>query len=207
MHSLGLREQQRKHREAAILEAATKLFRSRGYAIVTTKDVAAEAEVSEATLFRYFTSKHDLFFASIGEWMTRVIDHILEDDETRTSDTGEECLSRVLDIYRRRAERFIEDPGNTLTFALLGLEPAPELHGPPITQGDRVVQRVTSILEDGQARGLLNASVSAAMIATNLNGTYIHEMSRGTARGLPVETFPQRLRDRLVPQLTALEVR
>lgn len=207
MHTLGLREQQRKNREAAILEAATTLFRSRGYAMVTTKDIAAEACVGEATLFRYFASKHDIFFASIGTWMTRVIDLILEEDDARTSTTGDECLSRVIDIYRRRAERFIEDPGNTLTFALLGLEPAPELHGPPITQGDRVVKRVTSILEDGQARGLLNPDVSAAMIATNLNGTYIHEMSRGTSRGLPVDTFPQRLTDRLVPQLSALEVR
>jgi AcrR family transcriptional regulator len=48
-------------KEAAILEAATRLFGARGYASTRTADIAAAAGVTERTLFRYFPSKEKLY--------------------------------------------------------------------------------------------------------------------------------------------------
>jgi AcrR family transcriptional regulator len=40
-----------------ILEAAMKLFRSRGFAATTTRDIAQEAGIATGTLFNYFETK------------------------------------------------------------------------------------------------------------------------------------------------------
>jgi AcrR family transcriptional regulator len=48
-------------KEAAILEAATRLFGDRGLEATRTADIAAAAGVTERTLFRYFPTKQDLY--------------------------------------------------------------------------------------------------------------------------------------------------
>jgi len=48
-------------REAAILQAATQVFGSRGYRGARTADIAAQARVTERTLFRYFPTKEKLY--------------------------------------------------------------------------------------------------------------------------------------------------
>jgi len=48
-------------KEAAIVDAATRLFGEKGYAGTRTADVAAAAGVTERTLFRYFRSKEMLY--------------------------------------------------------------------------------------------------------------------------------------------------
>jgi TetR/AcrR family transcriptional repressor of mexJK operon len=44
-----------------ILSAAMELFSEKGFAAVTTKEIAAKAQVSEVTLFRYFETKKMLY--------------------------------------------------------------------------------------------------------------------------------------------------
>jgi AcrR family transcriptional regulator len=53
----------RKRREAQILDAATRIFASKGYRAATTREIAAEAGVSEGTIYNYFDSKYDLLIA------------------------------------------------------------------------------------------------------------------------------------------------
>jgi TetR/AcrR family transcriptional regulator len=48
-------------KEAAILDAATRLFGAKGYEATRTAEIAAEAGVTERTLFRYFPSKEKLY--------------------------------------------------------------------------------------------------------------------------------------------------
>jgi len=50
-----------------MLEAARELFASEGYGGATTKEIARRADVSEAVLFRNFSSKETLFEAAILE--------------------------------------------------------------------------------------------------------------------------------------------
>ena len=53
----------RAEREAQILEAATRVFASKGFRAATTREIAAEAGVSEGTIYNYFDSKYDLLIA------------------------------------------------------------------------------------------------------------------------------------------------
>jgi AcrR family transcriptional regulator len=48
-----------------ILEAAIKLFAEKGFSGTTTKEIAEKAGVNEALIFRYFSTKKDLYSAII----------------------------------------------------------------------------------------------------------------------------------------------
>ena len=48
-----------------ILKAAENIFAQKGYSLTTMDDIAAEAQFSKATIYRYFQSKSELFFEII----------------------------------------------------------------------------------------------------------------------------------------------
>ncbi|MEW2291202.1 TetR family transcriptional regulator [Streptomyces sp. NPDC006743] len=56
----GLRARKKARTRDAIAEAAVSLFLAHGFDQVSVSDIAAAAEVSKPTLFRYFPTKEDL---------------------------------------------------------------------------------------------------------------------------------------------------
>jgi AcrR family transcriptional regulator len=88
----GLRERKKQRTRQAIAEAALRLFVERGFEQVTVAEVAAAAEVAEKTVFNYFPTKEDLFFADAAAMDSRVIV-----DAIRERAPGESAL----DAFRR----------------------------------------------------------------------------------------------------------
>jgi AcrR family transcriptional regulator len=58
--------------EARIVEAAAQLFAHNGFKGTTTRDIAQLADLNEATLFRYFPRKPELFWAAVRSHVERV---------------------------------------------------------------------------------------------------------------------------------------
>jgi AcrR family transcriptional regulator len=56
----GLRERKKAKTRASIREQAVRLFRDQGYQATTVEQIAAAAEISPATFFRYFPTKEDV---------------------------------------------------------------------------------------------------------------------------------------------------
>ncbi|MFJ8827363.1 TetR/AcrR family transcriptional regulator [Streptomyces sp. NPDC102467] len=71
----GLRERKKQRTRQTLSDTAVRLFLEKGYDRVSVAEVAAAAEVSKPTLFRYFAAKEDLV-------LHRFADH--EDEAART---------------------------------------------------------------------------------------------------------------------------
>jgi AcrR family transcriptional regulator len=59
---MGLRELKKARTRQAVERAAMQLFSARGYAATTVEQIAAAAEISTATFYRYYRDKEDIVF-------------------------------------------------------------------------------------------------------------------------------------------------
>lgn len=60
-----LKERKRAQTRSRIVEAAVALFTERGFEATTADDIAAAADCSRSTLFRYFGTKEDILFGDV----------------------------------------------------------------------------------------------------------------------------------------------
>ena len=58
--------------EVRLVEAAAQLFARNGFKATATREIALLADLNEATLFRYFPRKPDLFLAALESHLIRV---------------------------------------------------------------------------------------------------------------------------------------
>jgi AcrR family transcriptional regulator len=92
-------KRRRRRSSAAVRElitaAARDLFAKRGYAATTTRDIAVEAGVDEATIYRHFGNKAKLFESAVGEPYHRFMADYMGswNDSTLVPKTGEEVVA------------------------------------------------------------------------------------------------------------------
>ncbi|MEV5428315.1 TetR family transcriptional regulator [Streptomyces sp. NPDC052701] len=67
MSDTGLRERKKRRMYRVLSDTAIRLFVERGFDAVSVAEVAAAAEVSKPTLFRYFPAKEDLVLYRIAD--------------------------------------------------------------------------------------------------------------------------------------------
>lgn len=92
-------------RRREILDAATKLFASRGYDLATVQAIAAKAGVAAGTVYLYFPSKEAILDALQQDFETGLLDRVAdiaasvlaEEDASGETVSYEEVVERLLD--------------------------------------------------------------------------------------------------------------
>ncbi len=74
----GRQQRKKEKRRNEILDAAERLFYSKGYDKVSMDEIAQEVELSKGALYFYFKSKDSLFFAIISRKWTDFVEAMIE---------------------------------------------------------------------------------------------------------------------------------
>ena len=156
---------------AAILEAASRVLARQGQ-VATISEVAIEAGIGRATVYRYFETREQLvsalWEAALSEVDERLVAARLEQVPF------EEGIARVVQAIAGVGERY----------AVLLREQNYE----GIERGREVLgDRVFALLERGQRSGALRGDVSLELIAEMFGGVVLTGLRRALEQGLGIE--------------------
>ncbi|MEW2393395.1 TetR/AcrR family transcriptional regulator [Streptomyces venezuelae] len=188
----GLRARKKQRRFEEISETAIALFLEKGFEKVSVAEVAAAAEVSKPTLFRYFASKEDLV-------LHRFADH--EDEAARTVAarpaglTALDALHRhfLAGLDRHDPVTGLNDAEGVLAFHRL-LYGTPSLVARLHGYQNRSEQALAAALRDAHGGTPLAARLAAAQIIA-VHRVLAEDNWRRVAAGEPVaEIEPEAVR-------------
>ncbi len=97
-------EQLRLERKTQLLEAAQQVFANKGFHAANIADVAAEAGVSQGTVYHYFDSKEALLMAVYAAWETENL-HLEIDGALLAASSAVEKLTIVAQAATQRIAR------------------------------------------------------------------------------------------------------
>lgn len=92
-HITANKRMKKEDRKIQILDAAMSVFVDKGYSGSTTAEIAKAADISEVTLFRYFSSKQEIFLQGIEPIL---LDTLNESMNASSGLTGENKLEHIL---------------------------------------------------------------------------------------------------------------
>ncbi|MFF7545422.1 TetR family transcriptional regulator [Streptomyces canus] len=81
MNDLGLRQRKKQRMYETLSEIAIRLFLEKGFDAVSVAEIAAAAEISKPTLFRYFPAKEDLVLHRIADHEDEAARVVVQSDE------------------------------------------------------------------------------------------------------------------------------
>ncbi|MFW5992720.1 MAG: TetR/AcrR family transcriptional regulator [Desulfohalobiaceae bacterium] len=87
---LQLKESEREHRKDLILDAAISLFSQRPFAEIGMRDIAQEAGISPASIYRYFPSRDAILLEVLGQDIQNG-----EKKQLRRLETGEDSIEEI----------------------------------------------------------------------------------------------------------------
>lgn len=90
------KEKERELRRKDIIDAAEKLFFSKGYDNVSMNEIAQEAEMARATIYQYFKNKNDIY-AAIAIRAAKILEQMFE--EVPKDLTGIEKIKSLSKTY------------------------------------------------------------------------------------------------------------
>jgi AcrR family transcriptional regulator len=92
-------------RRRRVIDAAVSLGAERGYDAVQMRDVSANANVSLATIYRYFSSKDHLLAAAMTEWTAE-----LQSRVAQSPPRGDTAADQLVDVLSRACRAMSRQP-------------------------------------------------------------------------------------------------
>jgi len=98
------KEREKEQRRNDIINAAEKLFFSRGYDNVSMDDIAKEVELNKATLYLYYKNKEALFFAIVLRGV-RILNGMVKENAAKAN-SGSDKLWEIGHAYFSFVKRY-----------------------------------------------------------------------------------------------------
>ena len=165
------REREKAQRRVAIIEAAERVFFSRGIEAATMDEVAEAAELSKGTLYLYFKSKEDLHLAIALRGM-----EMLRDRFAAASGAHEQGIDKVAAIGRAYFAFFQENPDYFEGMLFYeSSEPPSDAEAGSLSECERIGDELFAITAEavaaGVADGSIRSDVDPVQVAVALYGT------------------------------------
>jgi AcrR family transcriptional regulator len=199
---LPRRERNKLEKRARLVASARGLFSRKGFAATTTAEIAQRAGVGAGTLFLYFPSKDDLLIAIFREQMDAVVDAAFASLPRRAT-----LLDEIVHVYGAMIEFHERDPELARAFVKELLFVSEGNRASVFAFIDRLDERIAARIEARQARGDLDASVPAMLVAENCFALFIARLQKwlGLDGRLASEEHIARLEEAFALQLRGLE--
>jgi TetR/AcrR family fatty acid metabolism transcriptional regulator len=146
----------KKDKEYAILEAALKIMKQKGFHKARMSDIAREAGISYGLVYHYFTNKEDLFDAILNRWWQGLF-QLLGDIIEGTYDVHTKLrhiITYLLDTYQRNPELvniFITEISRSTT----------NLTAPRLERFKEFMLLTEQVITEGQEREILRRNFKA----------------------------------------------
>ena len=149
------KEREKKMRRQQIMDAAKKVFASKGFGGATIENIAEEAEFSPATLYLYFKNKDELF-ASLNLRMLQDLITKMEHVRDRENLNPEK---RIMALEKALYEVYLSDPlnvVNVLRFQSKGRlrHLSPELSSQISDCTKQYIRAIADLFEEGVREGV-----------------------------------------------------
>lgn len=186
-------------RRTQILDAATRVFASKGFNRATIRDVAQDAGVADGTIYNYFASKTDLLFGLLDR---------LNDTERRPASLALAAEASFADYFRAYARERVEalwSNADLFRAVLPELLANPELRAryydeviaPTMALGEAAFEGLAA---SGMMRDL-NLPLSMRVVAGSVLGLMVLQLLGDETLATRWRDIPDTLADLLLPGL------
>ena len=154
------------HRRRLIIESAREVFSGQSYQKVGTADVAKAAGVSEPALYRYFSSKKELFIATLRSTGPKLLE-LWQGIAYDVDDPLETLWSIGVHYY----DHLQSHSGNMkLQFQALSEADDPEIRQALRENFAEFVDFVTETIDEGKRRGIVRRQLDSRLVAWQFLG-------------------------------------
>jgi AcrR family transcriptional regulator len=163
----------KKDKENRIVMAAAIVFAQRGYAGASVAEIAVQAGIGKGTVYEYFNSKEDLFFA-VFEWYLYQTGNGLTVNISALSGSAAQRLQALNDAIMNLGDEIQDIFALTMEFWAASSASAmrQRFRDAFKTLYQEFREIVTAVIQDGSDRGEFRNDVDATAVAAALVGTW-----------------------------------
>ncbi len=170
---MSLLDEQKEAKRLLIIEAAARVFAQKGYAGAVVSDIAVQAGIGKGTIYEYFESKEELFFA-VYEWFTQKTGMAATVSISSLSGSTTERLAALNDALMGMWDEIEEM--FTLMMEFWAASSLPNMRSRFKKSFRQMYQEfreiVSSLIRDGIKRGEFRSDANPDSVAAALVGTW-----------------------------------
>ena len=197
---LGKREENKKRKQEAILQAALENFSVKGYGATSISEIAMAAGIGKGTVYDYYPSKDELFFAVFEWYMASLVSASMIEASQLKGDAADRLQTFLFSALRAGCKQ-IDYFGVVLEFWAAAGNPVlrDRFRSSILAMYDAMRTPLAELIAEGKRADIFHAQVNEYSVAAALVGAIDGLMLQGWMdRDFDVEAAARDLFDTLM---------